>query len=202
MLPCILLCGGKSSRVGTPKGLILTPSGLSWTETYLRSLYDVGISRVCVVIGYKVEEYNAEIEKIKPQIPIKIEVLVNPQPDLGQFSSLQVAATYLTSHFENSAAFVTLIDHPVARKETWKQLMSFSNQHSAVVPCYQGRGGHPVVLSRLLLNKICNINPLDEMARLDCILKENSLRCEVQDDSILLNLNTRTEWDKYLKTTL
>src|SRR5688572_20706140 len=61
---CLLLCGGKSSRMGQPKGL-LDYFGRPWLVEQLYRLKKVGMSSVTVLLGYGSDEYFVKIPQLR-----------------------------------------------------------------------------------------------------------------------------------------
>jgi molybdenum cofactor cytidylyltransferase len=79
----------------------------------------------------------------------------NPDPDRGQFSSLQVGLQEVLNRGRD-AAFVTLVDRPPASYSTIANLhqsfLSSSTNIWAVVPEYGGKHGHPVLFAREMIH--------------------------------------------------
>src|SRR6266849_6091826 len=77
----------------------------------------------------------------------------NPNPERGQFSSLQTGLQEVLSRGRDSS-MVTLVDRPPPSAETLSQLAGEfqKKDHSvwAVFPEYQGKHGHPILIGREL----------------------------------------------------
>ena len=79
----------------------------------------------------------------------------NPEPERGQFSSLQVGLQTVMSHGRD-AAIVTLVDRPAVRAATIQTLVNefeqiLAQRKWAVVPEYNGKHGHPLVVAREMI---------------------------------------------------
>ena len=99
--------------MGEPKGLVLF-EGRPWIETQLESL---GPRRVVVVLGHDRERYLEAVPGLaRPAGPLQ--VVVNPDPERGPFSSLQVGLSAVARSSEG-AAFVLPLDVPAASAATW-----------------------------------------------------------------------------------
>jgi CTP:molybdopterin cytidylyltransferase MocA len=102
--PLILLAGGRSSRMGTPKGL-LNYHGHPWLIEQLLRFKAASGKRVIVVLGFHQAPYfeqipwlvNAVTNPVE-QLGLKISAVINPVPEHGQFSSLQAAIAFLHAH--------------------------------------------------------------------------------------------------------
>jgi molybdenum cofactor cytidylyltransferase len=82
-------------------------------------------------------------------------LLVNPDPSRGQFSSLQTGLREVLNRGRD-AAMVTLVDRPPVRFETVGILQEEFGQALkrgmwAVVPEYQGKHGHPILVGREMI---------------------------------------------------
>src|SRR5437764_12237365 len=79
---------------------------------------------------------------------------MNPNPDLGQFSSLQVGV-HEVLHQGCDAAMVKLVDRPPPQSTSLQALTSaFANRNHdiwSVVPEYQGKHGHPILIGREMI---------------------------------------------------
>ncbi len=82
-------------------------------------------------------------------------LLVNPEPERGQFSSLRVGLQEVLSRGRD-AAMITLVDRPPVQAATLATLESAferatAHRKWAVIPEYQGKHGHPILAGRELL---------------------------------------------------
>ena len=102
--PLILLAGGRSSRMGTPKGL-LNYHGHPWLIEQLRRFKAASGKRVIIVLGFHQAPYFEQIpwmvkavtEPVQ-ELGLEISATTNPAPEHGQFSSLQCAIDLLNAH--------------------------------------------------------------------------------------------------------
>jgi molybdenum cofactor cytidylyltransferase len=192
----VLLAAGRSSRMGQPKGLVVH-AGRPWLEAQLDALRG---RRVVVVLGYDAPRYLQAI----PDLPARAEVVVNPDPDRGPFSSLQVGL----AAFGPSPAgpvFVLPVDVPAPSATVWDALEaalasaggSLATCLDAVIPSHEGRGGHPVLLAPPFIARLCRRDPASPDARLDVALRSaETLHVPVGDARVRLNLNAPEDWGK------
>ena len=182
----ILLCAGASTRMGFPKGLLMwegKPLLLHQIESFLA----LGMkNEIVLVLGYHHERYRECLSgKFLPQVKI----VMNPQPERGQFSSLQVGVNALE---EKSWSFLLPVDCPSPKREVWSSLWQARDElKSAVIPTVSEKAGHPLLLGKKLLTKIFS-SPADE--RLDSLLKMCPMNekkyVAVEDTGIHANINT------------
>lgn len=156
----------------------------------LEQLSQVGVTELVVVLGYYQDEYETLLSVLGEKYPrLKIRTVINESPERGVFSSIQSGLLFI----ESSAVFVLPIDVPVASRNTWIEMHeTLSHSVSVVVPRYQDKGGHPILLGSAFVQKMCGLDArtarLDEQVRL---LPQAEYRAlSVEDPNITLNLNT------------
>ncbi len=208
--PVIILAGGASRRMGTPKGL-LDYGGQPWLLRQFDTLSKHGIGRVVTVLGY----HNAAYKKAIPVLRksenswtehdnLSIATLTNPAPEYGPFSSLMCAVRWLKESSPPLHIFLLHVDVPAPDKIVWEKLYAAMGDKAvkAAIPQYNGKGGHPVCLSFSFLDTLLEI-PLDTPeARLDAQISQlapSAVRqIAVQDANVTLNLNSLEDWREYL----
>ncbi len=126
-------------------------------------------------------------------VPPWVGKLENPDPDRGPFSSLQIGVRAALAA-KCPGAFVLPLDVPAPMTEVWERLESeLVLATLAVIPSYDDRGGHPVLLSKEFLEKI---DKAPVGSRLDQMLHAASSlvkRVGVADSRILANWNTPSD---------
>ena len=144
----ILLGAGRSSRMGMPKGLIEV-NGRRWVEHQIDRVMNAGMTRVVVILGADVGAYLTAL----PSLASLAEVSVNPDPDRGPFSSLQVGLARLADGVSvRNPVFVLPIDVPARQSPpTWSALRRCSSgEHRCRRPDVRrtrrpSRGSHPLL---------------------------------------------------------
>jgi molybdenum cofactor cytidylyltransferase len=154
----VILSAGASSRMGRDKALLPwppaapglnPPSGetlLSASITALRPFTET----IVVVAG-------ANAENLAPIIAANgASMVLNPAPERGQFSSMQVGLRQALA-LGSDAAMITLVDCPPLRAASLQKLrMAFDSAvaqgHSGVAPEHNGRRGHPLLVNRVLVD--------------------------------------------------
>ncbi|HTG62677.1 MAG TPA: nucleotidyltransferase family protein [Terriglobia bacterium] len=153
MIAGIVLAAGESSRMGTDKAR-LGYKNSTFLETILNTLGAAGVERVAVVLGHHAEEIRRTMNLGGA------EVSINGDYRRGQTSSLQTGLKALEGT-ELEAVIVCLVDHPAVSAHTLRRLVdSFSaSRPPVVIPTYQGRRGHPVVIGRPLFDELKSLGP-------------------------------------------
>lgn len=203
----VLLAGGKSERMGSPKGL-LNYKNTYWILEQLHRISKTSIQQVHIGLGYNYNLYFEVIPWFKkatktPQKfkELAISIVINKTPELGSFSTLQ---TVLKEIDTSKNILINPIDIPLLNSEEFEQLISITNE--IVIPNFEGKNGHPVKMSPSFWRTLKTIDVTSTKARLDVQLKKiNPVKIsniEVLDRVILYNLNTKPVWNSYLKEVL
>jgi CTP:molybdopterin cytidylyltransferase MocA len=126
--------------------------------------------------------------ELRKLLPAWVETLENAVPDSPQFASVQLAARAAVGS-GCAGAFLLPVDVPAPQISVWRALeSSLGNNTEVAQPTFQGRGGHPVLLSRGFLEKLV---ALPESSRLDEAIHSAVLvRVQVSDPAIHANWNT------------
>ena len=182
MLAAVILSGGASSRMGSPKAL-LPYQGRPFLEHLLEiiSRPEIGVRRV--VLG-------ADAESIAKAVPLKAnEMIINSQWEKGQLSSIQAAVRKLPAGTDGMLVF--LIDHPLISSALVGELIAqfYKSKKSIVLPVYEGRRGHPVIFSASLYPELLRA-PLETGAR--AVVWAHAAEVEevpTNEEGCVLNLN-------------
>jgi molybdenum cofactor cytidylyltransferase len=148
----IILSGGASRRMGTPKALLRFQN-----ETFLDRLIGV-FSPVCdpviVVVGLHADQIRAGIKRAAD-----VRFAVNPDPERGILSSLQGGLALIPSGTD--AAMFLPVDHPHIDVSTVRTLAARFDADRApvIVPTYAGEHGHPVCIARPLMDELLALAP-------------------------------------------
>ena len=157
MLAAVILSGGASSRMGSPKAL-LPYQGRPFLEHLLEVTVhpQIGVRRV--VLG-------AHAEPIAKNIALAAdEIVINEAWESGQLSSIQSAIRSLPEGTDG--LLLCLIDHPLISRALVDELIVrfYAAPAKIVLPVYEGRRGHPVIFSSLLYQELLEA-PADKGAR-------------------------------------
>lgn len=194
----VILAAGESTRMGTDKALLpwppVAPGSLPTCQTFLSAAIqalDPFSERVIVVVGKN--EAN-----LAPVIYANGASLVrNPNPERGQFSSLQVGLGEVLNHGRDSA-MVTLVDRPPASAETLNVLCSaFAEAPSeawAVIPEYNGKHGHPFLIAREMIEAFLKAPPTATAREIEHQNSRHVTYVAVDDARVTMNVDTPAEY--------
>ncbi len=194
----LILAAGDSSRMGRDKALLpwpppaagQAPSRETFLSAAIRAL-SPGTDFVLVVVG-KNEPALAPIIYAHGAA-----LVVNRDPDRGQFSSLQVGLQEVLNRGRD-AAMVTLVDRPPVTAATIQILRdAFENADQniwAVVPEFSGKHGHPYLLGREMMEAFLRV-PATSIARdIEHEHQEHIQYFGVDDPLVALNINTPEDY--------
>jgi molybdenum cofactor cytidylyltransferase len=165
MLAAVILSGGASRRMGSPKAL-LPYQGRPFLEHLLGVTKHPRIGVRRLVLGAHAEPIAAAVQ-LAPD-----EVVINKDWEKGQLSSLHAAIRSLPA--ETDGLILCLIDHPLISRTLIDDLIERFylpqtlqpgvTRTQIVLPVHRGQRGHPVIFSATLYEELLAA-PLDRGAR-------------------------------------
>jgi molybdenum cofactor cytidylyltransferase len=187
----VILSAGASSRMGRDKALLPWRDG-TFLSAAIRALQPA-TELVIVVAG-------ANAPQLQPIADAHAAFLViNPDPQQGQFSSLQVGVQEVLNRGRD-AAIVTLVDRPAADVETVQQVRSAflvsDEQVWAVVPDYQGKHGHPYVIGREMIEAFLRAPTSSSARDVEHANQAHIRYVPVNDPLVTANVDTPEEFEK------
>ena len=182
MLAAVILSGGESRRMGSPKAL-LPYQGRPFLQHLLEITKHPKIGVRRVVLG-------AHAESIARAIPLEAEeIVINAEWEKGQLSSIQAGLRSLPPNTDG--VLLCPIDHPLVSGTLVAELIEkfYSTRAPIVLPVYEGRRGHPVIFSAKVYDELLAAS-LDVGARAVVWAHQNELaELRTGEEGVVLNLN-------------
>jgi len=125
-------------------------------------------------------------------------LVVNPEPARGQFSSLQLGLQEVMNRGRDTA-MITLVDRPPVQKETIETLEAAFNKAIvkrkwAVIPEYQGKHGHPILIGREMLGEFLKAPETSNAREVERAHEDDIEYVPLDDPLIALNIDTPEQY--------
>ena len=192
IVPGVVLCAGRSSRMGQPKALLPTAN---LDETFIgrivRVLREGGVDDVVVVVAADVPPLDDALKHENP--PPR--VVVNPSPALGQLSSLLVGLRAVDRPGV-AGMLMTLVDVPLIDAETVSRLREAHQRTRPPVvrPVQNGRHGHPVIFDRSVFDELRNADHATGAKTVVHAHLQDAVEIAVDSSGPFLDVDTPTEY--------
>lgn len=147
MLGAVILSGGASSRMGSPKAL-LPYQGRPFLKHLLDVVQNPKIGARRVVLG-------AHADPITTAIPLdSSEIVFNHEWEKGQLSSILAGLRSLPPGTDGM--LLCLIDHPLISVTLVDGLIDqfYATRAPIVLPVFEGKRGHPVIFSAAVYGEL------------------------------------------------
>ena len=194
MLAAIILAAGDSTRMGRPKALLPDPDGRPFVARLVRTFAAAGLHDIVVVTGSLHAAIAEAVAADQP--PVAPNLVNNPQPALGQVSSLWMGLD-AASRLGVDGMLMTLVDIPLVRASTIQKVIDeWTRSRAPIVrPAVGDRHGHPVLFDRSLFDALRHA-PITEGAR--AVVHANADRIvnvQVDDEGCLLDVDTPADYN-------
>ena len=193
----VILAAGESSRMGRDKALLPWPKDAGTTSAggTILSFAIKSLSPYCdfvMVVAGKNED------ALRPVVYGCGALLIgNPTPERGQFSSLQTALWEVLNRGRDSA-MVTLVDRPAPRGETLDELVKafWMRRHGiwAIIPEYQERHGHPIMVGREMIEAFLTAPESANAREIEHANQSRILYLSVDDPQVIMNADTPQQY--------
>lgn len=204
-LCAVILAAGESTRMGSDKALLPWPpvgvgkkpaSGQTFLSAAIEALSP--FNDLVIVVAGKNEANLAPLV-----YATGASLVQNPEPERGQFSSLQVGLHAVLNRGRD-AAMITLVDRPPVGAATLQALLAsfqtaLSNEKWALVPEYGGKHGHPILVGREMIEAFLRA-PATSTAR--DVEHQNLQHIEyvsIDDPMIAMNVDTPQDYAALLE---
>ncbi len=195
MLAAVILTGGESRRMGSPKALLPYHG-----HTFLEHLIEVTEHRRLGVRRVVTGASHAEIVR---RVPLPAEVVVmNRGWQKGQLSSIRAAIESLRS-VETEGMLVTLVDHPLITAAVVESLISAFDRspRSIVLPTWQGRRGHPVIFPARLYSELYDASDDVGARAVVWAHKKEIFEVPCEEEGVVLDIDDRATFDRLFPAT-
>lgn len=183
----VILAAGNSSRMGACKFLLKTDTGISFLEKILNDTKEFCFDKVVIVVNENT--YNEVIFNLRDHLNENIIVIVNKDVSLERFYTLQLGLQQLKNF---DYYFVHNADNPFINSENLNFIYDNREKTSVVVPCYNGKGGHPVMFNKKVAEYLLSAKPESRLN--EELKKHNILRLETSFEEVLTDIDTGEDY--------
>jgi molybdenum cofactor cytidylyltransferase len=182
MLAAVILSGGASRRMGSPKALV-SYQGASFLEHLLSVTRHPAIGVRRVVLGPDADAISRQVA-LAPD-----EIVINRDWRLGQLSSIQAALRSLPEGTQGM--LLCPVDHPLVSAALVNALIATFLETGApvVLPMFEGRRGHPVIFAAAVYEELLRA-PMETGARAVVWAHKSDLQeVSTTEQGCVVNLN-------------
>ena len=190
----ILLAAGESRRMKELKAL-LPWQGSVLLRHQVQSLLGGGVDQVVVVFGHRAGELIPLVEGVDGASWV-----INPDYMLGKTTSLKVGVA-AAKELGPQDVLILNVDQP-RQPTTIRLVLDCHRQQSGLItsPAFQGKGGHPIVVSASLLDELAQVD--EATLGLKAVTQRHETevdKVELGIPEVLWDLNTPEDYQDALK---
>lgn len=179
--------------MGGPK-ILMRVGGEAWWRVQRRQLAGLGdrVRQIWIVSGIVEEVLSGKADAPEPR--------VLGDDSMPMFDSVRLAAKSVYESGKSVGMYVLPVDVPVPSPGVFETLEMRSRMSGRSVPTrpkFEGKTGHPVFLPAEWVARIARMDEHEvrsrattESLRLDRLIEDDVVSVEVEDASVLVNLNT------------
>lgn len=187
----IILAGGNSERMNYPKPYLIYKKK-SFLQHITESYWNADVRNIAIVLNKKF--YSVSWQKLIYPVEALATVIENSNPELGRFHSIKLGVTVMS---EFDYCFIQNVDNPLISSETIKKIIAEKNSQGYTSPVFNGKGGHPVLISKKVMEKIDRMESKDISVNF-FLQRFPKKEVEISNGEVLININTKEDYEKYI----
>ena len=147
-----------------------------------------GAESIVVVVGHRAADLQSHLQTAN------VVFALNPEPDSEMSVSIAQGVSQIPT--SDRAILITPADHPAVPHDVVASIINAWEQGAGlVVPTWQGRGGHPVLLDSAFRDELLELGPNWHLRGLFGSRADQVLRLPVDSAYIARDMDT---WDDYI----
>lgn len=182
----VILAAGSSLRMGDHKFALELRPGLSFLEYIILQYKEFGCGKIIVVLNPDGMDHQ---NRKGLDLPVGTRIVVNPVAETGRFSSVKAGLKHSNN---DNPVFIHNVDNPFAEQDTLKELFENFQPGAYVCPIFEGKGGHPVLISFEVVKAIL-AEKSNHVVLKDFLKDFVRIPVHVHDPQVLVNVNTRED---------
>lgn len=187
----VLLAAGRSRRMGRLKQLLPWPPE-DGDRTLVAVAFDAIAPACCamvVVVGHEADDVLSALSERTFQ-----SVLVDPDAEM----LVSVKAGLAAARAMHPTADILLhpADHPELKRDTIELLIRSSAEQTdrAVMPEYEGRGGHPTIIPAKMIPSILDFTDVGGLRKFWIDHADKCIRLRVSDSGVVRDIDTPDDY--------
>jgi molybdenum cofactor cytidylyltransferase len=194
----VILAAGESARMGTDKALLPWPPQVEGQAPSPDTFLSAAIRSLILATDFVVVVAGKNEAAVTPiAYASGASVRINPEPNRGQFSSLQVGLHEVLNRGRD-AAIITLVDRPPVGSATVQLLRDAFEAAPpniwAVVPEISGKHGHPYLVGRELMEAFLQAPASGSARDIEHRYQDHIQYVTVDDPFAAMNINTPEDY--------
>ena len=190
-----MLAGGFSTRMEFPK-LYLDYGGIHFIEKICSTFYESGFHTIMVVLNDALSKHPWQEQFA--QIPSYVTVVLNEHPEKGRMHSIQLGIKALQ---QSNYCFIHNSDNPFVTRGVIEQLWELRSEKASVIPSYQLKGGHPILIPKVVMHEI-EMGLEDALTLKEVLSKHPCIYSSCMDEGVVQNVNTKDDYARILHSTI
>lgn len=189
MISAMLLAAGESRRMGRFKQL-LPFGGKTFVECCVDNLLASSVDEIIVVTGHR----EADVRGAIGNRPVRF--ANNTDYRDGMSSSVKRGVEAISK--ESRACLIALVDQPQIDADVINRVVTAYKQDEPliVIPTYEGRNGHPIILDLKLREEILAIGPAEGLKQVVHAHLSEVTRIEAFTDAVLTDFDLPEDYKR------
>lgn len=190
-IAAIIPAAGASSRMGRLKPFLKFDEKRLFIDKIIEEYLEFACEPVVVI--YRESESKWVSFKEKYSSDQRVIFVPNKHPEHERFYSVKLGMGQLE---KTDCCFLQNIDNPFIDIKILEKLFSNVDDAEYLVPVYNTQGGHPILLTGIIIENIVN-QSVDDMNLKEFLANYERKNIEMENDLVLRNINTKDDYIKY-----
>ena len=191
--PCsaLILAAGKSSRMGKPKFALKFNKKLTFLEEIINHYTSFGCQEIVIVMNEIGKDY---LQSQSIELPDNCTIVINSHLEWERFYSVKTGLQTLKL---KTPTFIHNVDNPFVNTAILDDMLRVSANSDYIVPVYKHRGGHPILLSKKVINALI-LEEKNDLILSNFLKRYDKNTLKVTDSKVLVNINTVEDYSKFI----
>jgi len=187
----VILSAGLSSRMQTDKAFLKVDGDQTFLERIIQTYENWGVAEMVLVTNKHLIDKIRELNNL----PGKLSLILNEHLEFGRFFSVKLG---LQAMKIKSCCFIQNIDNPFTSREILDLLFKNKQDDATVVPVFEQKGGHPVLLGAEIIRHLIEHKKNDEILK-DFLTRFRIKKIKTDNAHVLTNINDPLEYYKFAR---